>query len=108
MKRSVTRRSVSTRRATLPCVSVACNSSSRFRGAAFELMSGSIFVPENRPAAISSSPKQKWLSSNAMATADLEDVEHGSATRVQKWRHRHAHRFARMKTEGHKSKRQSV
>jgi hypothetical protein len=31
---------------------VACNSSSRFRGAAFELMSGSISVPGNRPAAI--------------------------------------------------------
>src|SRR4029079_10755988 len=64
MKRSVTRRRVSTRRATVPCASVLCNSSSRCPGwvAVFELMTLSW---RKKPVVDSPPPKLKYTGSGA-------------------------------------------
>src|ERR1700737_4764459 len=67
MKRSVTRRRVSTRRATVPCASVVCNSSSRFSEVAadFELMTLSWSIRAIWAGDDSPSPETEMIGSGA-------------------------------------------
>src|SRR5882757_1448233 len=86
MKRSVTRRRVSTRRATVPCASVVCNSSSRFSEVAadFELMTLSWSIRKFWAGDGSSSPETEMIGSgtdDAVASLCLGCVERAVGAR---------------------------
>jgi hypothetical protein len=76
----VTRRNVSTLRATVPCASVACSSSSRFSGVAADLK----FIDsvlELWAATISSLPEKNWRADYAIVSPCLCSFERAGCVR---------------------------